>query len=447
MRLNIKSARNLNMKLILRNMKRINIILIMLLVFSGLFTMQSCKEDEGTFKEYGSFTDPVLVAPANRAFLDETATVDLIWESTDADGDPQNWTVYFGDSDDPGVIHTGYTQQTVTVNVIKGTKYYWKVVAMDVNGVITRGPMWSFEIIDPDAPMTMEMSWSTNVEEAIGLEVDPEDAIDLRLLIVPEAKADEIIVDGSGFEEYNDFDQLPDGKYLIKTDIFSTLDAGDFNKSLNVSINLVFRQRGILSKSLPFPDVMTNDFPCESYKTVLAEVTKTGSTYEVVSKVDVEWSVDPLDLVGDWAGTDNVGFDDVVTISDNGDGVSIWGLGFGWFESPDFWSENVVGGGPVPLVFDFTKLGVISIADQYYITSDWDDDYNLRGTAKINLCGDIPVLTFEYDIAYTGDADGIGVTYLGELFTITLKPVAKGSVVSRTTSPHPNIPLPQKPVR
>lgn len=427
-------------------MKRINIVLIMLVVLSGLFVIPSCTEEHGSYTEYGSFTDPVLVAPADAVYLDETTSVDLTWQSTDSDGDPQNWIVYFGDTDDPKPIETGYTQQTISVSVTKGNKYFWKVEAMDANGVITRSPMWSFSIIDPDAPLKMNMTWTTNVLSAVGLDVDPEDAVDLRLIIVPEAKADKIIVDGSGFESYEAFNELADGTYLIEVDAFSTIDAGDFDASLDISISLAFNQKGILSQTLDFPKVMTNDFTCDSYYTVLAKLTKTGSVYEIESAPQAQWTAEPTSLIGDWSGTDNWGYDETVTISADGDGVSIYGLGFEWMV--DWWAENVISGNPVHLDFDFSTLGSISIEDQYYITTDWDDsEYNIVGTAMLNLCGDTPTLTVTYDLAYTADGWSIG-GYYRELFTIELTPVtSKGSKGTEITPSINNTWRSPKPIR
>ncbi|HOX76270.1 MAG TPA: hypothetical protein PLB27_16230, partial [Bacteroidales bacterium] len=229
-------------------MKRKISILIMLLIFPGTLFFQSCDEEPVPFKEYGAFTIPELVAPANGAFLTPSGTkVDLKWSSTDAEGDPQKWDVYFGPSEEPARVATGHSSQTYSATVDIGTKYFWRVVGYDANGIPTRSDTWSFEIVDPDAPLKMKMVWSTNILDKIGLDVDPEVAADLRLTILDEEFEPVEVVNTSAFEEYEFTSDLPDGKYYIVTDLASTVNAGDFNSSLDVSINLSFNQRGILS--------------------------------------------------------------------------------------------------------------------------------------------------------------------------------------------------------
>jgi len=74
--------------------KRISIF-VMLLVLSGMLFFQSCLDKTPVpFEEYGAFTIPALVAPANGTFLSPAGTtVELKWSSTDLEGDPQKWDV------------------------------------------------------------------------------------------------------------------------------------------------------------------------------------------------------------------------------------------------------------------------------------------------------------------------------------------------------------------
>src|ERR1035437_8045974 len=104
-------------------MKRRNLIFVMLLVFSGLFVIQSCKKESPVaFTEEEAFTIPTLVAPAN-GFINVTGTtVDLKWASTNAAGDAENWQVYFGPGDDPALIQTGYTQENITGKLLARIK-------------------------------------------------------------------------------------------------------------------------------------------------------------------------------------------------------------------------------------------------------------------------------------------------------------------------------------
>ncbi|HQM70628.1 MAG TPA: hypothetical protein PK521_15075 [Bacteroidales bacterium] len=429
-------------------MKRKISILIMLLIFSGTLFFQSCDEEPVPFKEYGAFTIPELVAPANGAFLTPSGTkVDLKWSSTDAEGDPQKWDVYFGPSEEPARVATGHSSQTYSATVDIGTKYFWRVVGYDANGIPTRSDTWSFEIVDPDAPLKMKMVWSTNILDKIGLDVDPEVAADLRLTILDEEFEPVEVVNTSAFEEYEFTSDLPDGKYYIVTDLASTVNAGDFNSSLDVSINLSFNQRGILSQSLPFPNVMTTDFTCDSYVTYLAEVVKEGATYTLTSNPSAKWSAEVSDLVGNWTGTDNWAYPNEVETTVSGENLMIYGMGFEWMV--DWWGETVVRGNPVPVVFDWTTLGGVEIEDQYYITTNYkgvEYPYNIVGSGRLNLCGSTPVLTLEYDLIQDGFSIG---DYYGELFKVvlTLAPAGKGYQVVSTETKFPKKMRLPKPVR
>ena len=432
------------------NMKSKNIIVIVLFIFAVLSMMQSCTEESTPYSTYGAWTIPVLVGPANGTFISPAGTtVDLQWSSTNADNDSQDWDVYFGTKDEPALYQEGYTSESISVDVNVGTKYYWQVVGHDKNGIPTRSEVWSFEVVDPDAPLRLKLDWSTNIEDAIGIDVSPEDAVDLRLKIVDKSDGSTYaLVSASGFKEYTFPNDAPDGTYQIVTDLASTVNAGDFNKSLDISVNLYFTKRGTLSQKNQYPNVMTNDFPCPSYYTILAEVTKSGTSYTIEDVGKAQWTADLPSLAGDWSGEDNMGYDDVVTLSYSGGELKIYGLAFGWIQ--DWWGEPIQSGNPVPLVFDWSTLGGINIEDQYYITTMWAGDlydYNIVGTAKLALCGSTPKLTIEYDIAYSEDGWSIGA-YLGELFTVTLTPVTtKGAKGIADLSSKPARPLPVKPVR
>ena len=117
----------------------------MLLVFSALYTIQSCKKESPVgFTEEQAFTIPTLVAPT-QGFLDLSGTtVDLKWASTNAANAANNFTVYFGTGDDPALYQSNVTTTTLTVPVVVGTKYNWKIVAKDANGITQVGPIWSF---------------------------------------------------------------------------------------------------------------------------------------------------------------------------------------------------------------------------------------------------------------------------------------------------------------
>jgi len=138
-------------------MKRKSIILVMLLVLSGLFVMQSCTKDE-------TATAPtVLIAavPANPVPVDATIipfvgtpiTISLAWEGTATS--TIKWNVFFGDSEEPDQVATEITGNTFNVTVRTGGTYYWKVETIDAKSVKSTSPLWSVIVnTKPAAPAT-----------------------------------------------------------------------------------------------------------------------------------------------------------------------------------------------------------------------------------------------------------------------------------------------------
>ena len=133
-------------------MKRKNLVIAVLPILLGLFIFQSCtKKDNTTFTVYQSFTTPTVTAPLNGATLKlgTATTVDLKWASTDANGDAALADVYFGTDSKPVLYKAANAGLTLTVPVLVGQTYYWKVTMKDANGVMTYGPTWSFMVYDP----------------------------------------------------------------------------------------------------------------------------------------------------------------------------------------------------------------------------------------------------------------------------------------------------------
>lgn len=133
-------------------MKKKLFIIVVLPLCMVFIAFQSCTKDEGTYTIYQSFTTPVASAPLNGASVKITgsaSTVDLKWLSTDKDGDTPLADVYFGDTGTPPLYKSVNSVLTVTVPVIVGGTYYWKVTMKDKNGIITKGPTWNFTVPDP----------------------------------------------------------------------------------------------------------------------------------------------------------------------------------------------------------------------------------------------------------------------------------------------------------
>ncbi len=133
-------------------MKRKNIILVMLVVLSSIFALQSCKKDNTTFTIYNAFTEPTVTAPLDGATIKITgSTVDLKWATTNKDGASPIADVYFGTNSKPALYKAGATGLSLTVPVVLGATYYWHVTMKDAHGVMTYSPTWSFTIFEPVA--------------------------------------------------------------------------------------------------------------------------------------------------------------------------------------------------------------------------------------------------------------------------------------------------------
>jgi hypothetical protein len=406
------SERNFNLIKIFLNMKNRNLIFVMLLLLSGLVTIQSCKKETATLLiEHGGFTVPTLVAPANGVYvtLNGTTTVDLKWESTSLTSDAQSWCVYFGTSDDPALIETNYTSQTVTVDVVAGNKYNWRVVGTDAKGIVTTGETWSFNVVDPAAPLTLKMTWTTNALAAIGLDLDPTKAANMRLLIRNSnpGRTSVKTVNTAGFEEYSAWNTLADGKYYIATDISSTVDAGDFNSPIDIGIDLSFVQKGTqldppaYSKTLSYPAVMNNKFVCSSYRVYLGYVEKVGDTYTMTKEVTYPISV----YSAVWNGID-IGDVDYPSEVETYQGCSlqIKGLVNGWMS--EFWGEVIVKGGSASITID-PVAGTVNIPLQYYCTTKYNGAvqpaYNIVGSGTYSAAGGFMNMDIKYTLIQGSD--------------------------------------------
>ena len=242
------------------------------------------------------------------------------------------------------------------------------------------------------------MSWDTNVLTAVGLDLSPTDAVDMRMLIID--KSDMSIVDvsdGGSFEEYSGFNTLADGEYMIAADIYSTINAGDFNTSLSISLALDFVQDGVIDGvHMDFPAVMTNDYTCDAYRTYLATVTKAGSNYTLEESISY---LEPGPIA--WYGLDTeFGYPSEVTTVAGCD-LLIFGLSYGWML--DFWGEEVIAEGNI--VYTIAEDGTITIEDQYAFTTLYDGaeyPYNISGTGVYDESGAFPTMTITYVLDQEG---------------------------------------------
>lgn len=96
--------------------------------------------------------------PGSPTPSDEATNVDvdtdLSWECIDPDGDELTFDVYL-EADNPlptTIVSNDQTGKTYTPesSLLGGTQYYWKIVAKDVFGNETEGPVWSFTTEVPE---------------------------------------------------------------------------------------------------------------------------------------------------------------------------------------------------------------------------------------------------------------------------------------------------------
>ncbi len=379
-------------------MKRKNILIIMLLLVSGLLTMQSCKQEDGVFEVKQAFTQPVATSPvvnADGTLFFTGSTVDLTWTSENTGGDAVAWDVYFGTGKSPALLQSAYNKQTITVDVIDGQTYYWRVEILDSRGVKTSSETYSFTAVNGTNPkMIIALTTTTDVLSSIGVDLAPKDVVDMRLLIVD--PSDNSIVDFANTSKsadalYENFKNLPDGDYIIAVDLLATLDFGDLNAPVTLNLTLDFTQLGIINEKMEFASVMTNETPCSVFRTNLAKVTKVGAVYTITREVSY---VTPP--VVTWFGDDG-GYTSEVTTSQNCTGQIMTGLVFGWMS--DFWGEVIVSGGTCV----YTDNGAtLDIANQVYCQTTYkgalQTPYHIQGTGVIDNSGPYTLMTIEYTL-------------------------------------------------
>jgi hypothetical protein len=385
-------------------MKRKHIILVMLLVFSGIFTMQSCKKEDNVSPEIKqAFTTPTMTtAPAAQAdgiVLYSGTTVDLVWTSTNP-GAAQSWQVYFGTTNPPPLYQENVTTQKVTVPVEDGQTYYWQVIIVDARGIKTTSAISEFVAVstsNPNPAISIGLTTTTDVLTSIGLDLKPDEVVDLRLLVLKKSDMSivSIIDNGASSEDYSGLDTLANGDYVLGVDIFSTINAGDFNNPITLSLALQFDQLGFINQKLEFPNVMTNIYPCDLYRTYLATIHKAGAVYTIAS--DISYFA-PTVLT--WTG-DDATYPSEVTTTASCAGKSMTGLGFGWMLG--FWGEIIVDGGELTYTIDGDN---ITIPMQPYCSTTYNGapqtPYSIVGSGTIDNSGAFPVYTIHYDFVQAG---------------------------------------------
>ena len=75
----------------------------------------------------------------------------LSWESSDPENWPLTYDVYFGTDPRPPLVSADQPGNTYDPALVdKATVYYWKIVARDIKGLTTEGPVWSLITVPPE---------------------------------------------------------------------------------------------------------------------------------------------------------------------------------------------------------------------------------------------------------------------------------------------------------
>lgn len=125
------------------------------IVFLFSVLMISCSKDDDNSSDNNNNTPnpPANNAPdvpsnpvPQDAAIDQALQLTLNWDCSDPDQDPLTYDVYFATGNPPatkvleGTSNASYSTAQLQYN----TTYFWKVIAMDDEGLTTAGPVWQF---------------------------------------------------------------------------------------------------------------------------------------------------------------------------------------------------------------------------------------------------------------------------------------------------------------
>jgi len=80
----------------------------------------------------------------------QSVECDIFWTCSDPEGDALTYNVYFGTEDTLPLLSTGQSETTYDPGSLKHSRqYFWKIVACDIHGDTTEGPLWSFTTKEP----------------------------------------------------------------------------------------------------------------------------------------------------------------------------------------------------------------------------------------------------------------------------------------------------------
>lgn len=84
--------------------------------------------------------------PAMAASVPTAANVILNWTGSDVDNDIASYDVYFGTNSPPALHTSDVTTSELSVSIISGTIYYWKVITKDEEGNSSDSGVYQFKV-------------------------------------------------------------------------------------------------------------------------------------------------------------------------------------------------------------------------------------------------------------------------------------------------------------
>ena len=96
---------------------------------------------------YAPYPADLLTPTLGQNVTATAGKVTLTWTSSDPDGDISKHEVYFGTASNPPIVSASHTSASYQVNVASGTKYYWKIVTIDVAGNTSTSAIYHFTVL------------------------------------------------------------------------------------------------------------------------------------------------------------------------------------------------------------------------------------------------------------------------------------------------------------
>lgn len=97
-------------------------------------------------QSYAPFS-AIILSPTMAEPVTTTNEVTLKWTGNDLDGDIEGYDVYFGTNTIPDIYVSDVTETELTVPVVSGTIYYWKIITKDALGNTSDSGVYQFKIL------------------------------------------------------------------------------------------------------------------------------------------------------------------------------------------------------------------------------------------------------------------------------------------------------------